>query len=818
MRGLWQFTWWSLRGQRSWLATLCVGLLSIAVCTTLLAGVTDLSRLNADRAVSRSWHATYDLLVRPPAALSPAERQLSLVDPSGPEQTYGGITQAQVRAIAQTPHVAIAAPEAVVGWVPLRPYQTVTLDHPGMYRITTRLTERTETEETRQVVVALPLGVYAQLTSMAVSADVRYIALDASGTATVAATWPIAALLVGIDPRAEARLTGLQWHPTAGGQPGAAGLPLLLDTHPWSQFTATLTVEEAPLPLPLPAAAGDQSLGTATAAWTTTLRQQLDAAGLISLLTRELGASHPPAGNAAPAQGGGVARYTRTAYTVLSAGNGAGREPQLTSESMGADADGSLTRLHLLPQAATPWVALSPNGGAGSFATFDAAALPALRAEASRATPLGLYRPEPGGVDSVLMPQRSLASWPPMLLTTVQAACALTGTTCVSAVRVRVAGLGPFSPRSAALLQQVAGSIEARTGLHVDVLDGASGRPLVTTVQAAAGGTSNVSLVWIQPHAAVTISSGVNAANILLLAAAVMVGMLALAAAACLAASRRQKDLTLLWQTGWSRGDLRVGTALEAGATALAAALPAWGVSTMLGWLGAPTAPPLAVLGALGAAALLYAGAAMLAAEVARTGRGSSSGRTRWRWARGPWWWALLRRELTWRRGAASLVVAAAAGACALVCLLLLVRWALDGVLYATLLGRQVQVGLSGLHVVVALLTAASATITAGLTLLLAVRERRQEFGVLLAVGWTARDLALQILREGVALGALGGMIGSVVAELLFVALYGAFPLLALAGAMLGAACLGAALCGLGAGYPAFVATRLAPAQVLIEE
>lgn len=814
MRGLWRYTWWSLRGQRIWLITVCVGLLSIAVCTSLLAGVTDLSRLTADREVSQSWHATYDLLVRAPASLSQAERQLALVDPSGPEQTYGGITLAQVAAIAQLPHVAVAAPEAVVGWVPLRPYQLVTLDQPGIYRITTRLTERGETTETHNIVVALPLAIYAQVARMPASPDVTAIALDASGAATVAADWPIAALLVGVDPAAEARMTGLRWQPTADGKSGALGLPLLMDMHPWSPLTATLTVERAPLPAAL--AAGDLGADTAAMAWTAVAQRQLDAAGLLAVLVSELEA--PPLRGDAPAQGGGVARYTRTAYTVLSEVGGSGMAPQLGIESAGADAIGPLTRLHLLPQGATPWVALDPHGGAGSFATFDASTLPALRAESSQATPLGLYRPEPGGIEPVLMPQRGAVAWPPMLFTTVRAACALTGASCVSAVRVRVAGLGAFGPRSVALLRQVAGSIEARTGLHVDVLAGASGRPLMTRMPEAGGVTSNVLAVWIQPHAAVTITGGVNAANLLLLGAAMAVGLLALVAAACLAASRRRKDAMLLWQTGWSRGNLRGEAALEAGATSLMAALPAWAVVTVLGWLGAPAAPSLVMLGALGGAALLYTGAATLAADLALAGRGAGIGRARWRWSRGPWWWALLRRELRWRRGAAALAVAASAGACALVSLLLLVRWALDGVLYATLLGRQVQVGLSGLHVAAALLTSASATLTAGLTLLLAVRERRQEFGVLLAVGWTDSDLALQILREGAALGALGGLIGGVLAGLLFVALYGMFPLLALVAGALGATCLGALLGALGASYPALVAARVPPAQVLIEE
>ncbi|HLZ21642.1 MAG TPA: ABC transporter permease [Ktedonobacterales bacterium] len=813
MRGLLRFVWWSLLGQRERLITLSLGLCCISISTTLLAGYTQLSTLTADQQISRSWRTAYDLLVRAPDALSPVERQLHLVDPSAPEQTYGGISLAQVATISHIEHVDVAAPEAIVGWLRLHPYLPVTFTQPGLYRVTTELTDAVQSPQSQTIFVALPMPQYIAIAGAGSAAGVAYIPLNAAGVATVAAAWTITVLLAGIDPVAERQLVGLSWQPNAASA-AATGLPLLMDTHPWAPLAATLTVEWAPLPADLSTSLDISANFASSTAWVPVSRQQLDAAGLLSLLARELRETDALSA-IAPLQGGGVARYGRAAYDVSTASGSDGAPPVLALESVGADAGGPLVRLPLLPQASSPWVALS--GASGSLSTFDAASLPGLRGPAPQSAPLGLYRPEPVGTLPGLEPQQSIIPWPPLLFTTLPMACALTGERCVSAVRVRVAGLGAFGERSEALLQQAAAAIEAQTGLHVDVLAGASGRPVLVHVPGADGRVRTITEIWIQPHAAVVIAHGVNGANVLLLLAAAGVAGLALVAAALLAASSRRRDVLLLAQTGWSNGWLIFESALEAAAACLLAILPAWALSTILIFLGAPPVSPQGVLALLLLAAVFYTTVAAVTIGLGLAPSAKHGGNIRWSWTHGPWWWALLRRQLRWRRGGAVLVLAAMAGGCGLVLLLALVRWGLDGVLYATLLGREVQVGLSAIHLVIALLTCASAALTAGLILLLAIRERRREFGVLLATGWTGRDVAVQVVREGLALGALGGACGMLLAELVFLVIYHtASPLLFVG--WFAAPALGALLCAAGAGYPAFQASRLPVARILTEE
>ena len=802
MYGIMRFSWWSLRGHWDRVGMLCVGLLCISLCTTLLAGFTQLSTLTATRQVSRSWHTTYDLLVRTPDSLSTAEQQLHIVDPSAPEQTYGGISLAQLNTIAHIAHVAVAAPEAVVGWITLRPYVPLTFSQQGVYRVTTDLNENATKMHTTTThfFVVVPLATYTRLAATQSLSDTTYVPLESASSTTVAASWQLQTLLAGIDTNAESQLVGLHWHPSTQQSAGDSSVPLLMNIHAWAPLTAIMTVEQAQLPVDV---AGFRP-GDTHSSWTPVSQRLFDGSALLTLLAQEL--SMHTQQNFAPLQGGAVTRYARVNYVPS-------QQSQLALQNVGADVDGLLTRFPLLPQATTPWLAL--DNGTSSFSTFDTTQL-ALKQDNTSA-PLGLYQPLSGDSTPGLSPTHTVTSWPPLLLTTLAAACQLTGERCISAVRVRVADLGSFGQQSESLLQQVAMDIQGRTGLHVDVITGASGRPL--TVQSASGTNASIiafSEVWVQPYAAVTITSGVNVANILLLIAAVSVALLALIAAALLSANGRVSDVRLLLDTGWSRPLLLSEATIEAGVAALLAALPAWLVSLLLTRLGAPAVPTVVVVGVLAVAVVLYVIVVLIATQAMVFIHKRSVRRERSLWLRGSWWWMMFHRQASWRRGSTALVVVAMMGACGLVCFMLLVQAAIDGILYATLLGREVQVSLSTTHTLAALLTCISAVLTAGLTLLLVVRERLPEFSTLLAIGWTRRNVAFEIVRESMLLGLLGGLLGGLVAEICFVALYHVWSwqlctYIAMAGV------LGAALCVCSAVYPTLITLWLLSRRVLVE-
>lgn len=106
-------------------------------------------------------------------------------------------------------------------------------------------------------------------------------------------------------------------------------------------------------------------------------------------------------------------------------------------------------------------------------------------------------------------------------------------------------------------------------------------------------------------------------------------------------------------------------------------------------------------------------------------------------------------------------------------------------------------------------------------TILMSVLERTREIGVLRAVGWRRRRVIGQIATESLLLGAVGGVIGTVLGVILL-ALMAFVPSLGamLAGAYTPSVFIKAAVVSLGLGalgsvYPAWRASRIAPAEAL---
>ncbi|MCC7020276.1 MAG: ABC transporter permease [Ardenticatenales bacterium] len=106
-------------------------------------------------------------------------------------------------------------------------------------------------------------------------------------------------------------------------------------------------------------------------------------------------------------------------------------------------------------------------------------------------------------------------------------------------------------------------------------------------------------------------------------------------------------------------------------------------------------------------------------------------------------------------------------------------------------------------------------------TILMSVLERTREIGVLRAVGWRRRRVIGQIAAESLLLGAFGGAIGTVLGMILL-ALITLVPTLGalLAGAYTPSVFVKAAVVSLGLGalgsvYPAWRASRIAPAEAL---
>lgn len=107
----------NLQVRRERAALVVAGAALIAATFALFASASSQMTVTADQALSHYWRTTYDILVRPPDAVTDIERQYGLVEANHLSGTPGGITSEQYELIRDIPEVEVAAPIAMLGYL-----------------------------------------------------------------------------------------------------------------------------------------------------------------------------------------------------------------------------------------------------------------------------------------------------------------------------------------------------------------------------------------------------------------------------------------------------------------------------------------------------------------------------------------------------------------------------------------------------------------------------------------------------------------------------------------------------------------------------
>jgi len=228
-------------------------------------------------------------------------------------------------------------------------------------------------------------------------------------------------------------------------------------------------------------------------------------------------------------QAGGVQllRFSRTDYTALPQQIGTG---QVSLQPVGEDTQGLLYRMQLPEH-------VPGNVGSGY----------------SQEVPL----------QPLSWPQRLPTLTNAVRFIPLEQACLINGASCYSGLYVRLNGVERYSQASLALLQATAAAITARTGLHVDILDGSSLRTVA--ISSSSASTDPVAhSSWRVIGVAVQIVRGLDALQETLLVLCSLVCLLAIAAAGVLVGIGRRKEALLLQQIGWQKNVLLFAFALDA--------------------------------------------------------------------------------------------------------------------------------------------------------------------------------------------------------------------------------------------------------------
>ncbi|HKD93123.1 MAG TPA: ABC transporter permease [Gaiellaceae bacterium] len=338
----------------------------------------------------------------------------------------------------------------------------------------------------------------------------------------------------------------------------------------------------------------------------------------------------------------------------------------------------------------------------------------------------------------------------------------------ISVVRIRVQGSGNLA--DAGRIRLVAAEIHRRTGLDVDITAGSSPRAVTVDLPRGRFGRPALSLRegWSQKGVTLSFLDALDRKTALLGGLIPLVALFVVANGAAAVVRSRRREIGVLSCVGWSGRTIFLSVLAEVALIGVAAGLLATAVAAAIVAMTSLQAPA-AALAAIGPAALLLAliAGSVPAARAARlrplvaveqdVSRGARRGHVR----------TLLAFAVVGLRGryARTLpsVCALAIGVAALA-LLLTIQSSFGGSLLATVLGDAISVQTRGLdYVAVGLILVLSG---AGLAdaLLLSVQERRAEFALLQALGWGSRPLRRLVVLEAALLGALGAVLGSVVA------------------------------------------------------
>ncbi len=377
---------------------------------------------------------------------------------------------------------------------------------------------------------------------------------------------------------------------------------------------------------------------------------------------------------------------------------------------------------------------------------------------------------------------------PPLALTTLAAAVQLKGDHVISAIRVRVAGVEQASSDSWKRIQQVAGEIEQRTHLPVVVTLGSSPRPTLVYVPGVKQGQfsakQNIDPIgwveerWITIGASILYLQQLGATRLLLISAVLLVclGYMVVAFSALVAAQRTEfAVLSALGWRPWQPVRLFLGQALL---LALGGGLVGLGIALLIATLlGAgplwpvvvwtlPTIPVMALMSALyplwqiwhiRPAEILRAGPSVFSA------RASLLGFPFWSWV--PSIGALVLRNLARSRPRTLMTIGSLFLSTVLLVLMGSGILVLHQTLQGTLLGNFVLLQTAVPQIAGCVFAVLLSFLSVADLLLLQVRDRRQEIGLLQAVGWRPGLVQRLFLEEGLALAIGGALPGVVIAQ-----------------------------------------------------
>jgi ABC-type antimicrobial peptide transport system permease subunit len=839
------YLWKSIhrRGIRSLLLLLAVLIVSAAFGLLLSAAQT--SKVTVDQDLAKYWRTTYDILVRPTGLKTEIEEVYDLVEPNHLSGIWGGITFEQYEAINSIPGVDVAAPIAMLGYIPGYAYgESMRLPtDPGAYILDQTAT--TDDGTRKYMAQGFPSRTYYYYDpNWVFEPDEHNRILSQSGVAlldhpSVGGYVIFPLLLAAIDPAQEAALIGLDeallegrylsgdepfahdslipFDPETGPEKPAINLPILINSANYVSLIHRAELKRVILPPEVSELEDIVKRGGRSYLESLPLEEmgqtEIDGAILHRRVIEVIKSEAIYWGVGGAMSNPSPLQYSEEEFPLEYDGLTLALHPPADqTESLPTRYRSSLDQGEILFNASGFWKIIG---------VFDIERLPKF--EDITLVPLETYFPptvtllydeqqspvEPRTLRPTLNPNGYIQN-PPLVLTTLDAARELVGDSAISAVRIRVADIDRLSPEAQGKIEAVSSEIIETTGLDVDVVVGSSPRRVLVHVP----GIGYVEELWIQKGVNLAFNQEIERVNLVFFGLILAVCTLNVLNTGLMTALGRRRETALLKALGWRSSTVFQTTLLEMGLVGLAAgglgAVLAWGIAQVLS-LELP-AGRAALIVPLGVALCLLGGLipAMRAARIpsavtlregeVHPGKLSMAG------------YSL--RTLLRRRARTLLVMATMALAAGLLTIFLVATLGLRGYLHGTLLGEYLLLHIESYHYLMAGVCLLVAAITVADALLVSALERRREIGLLKAVGWRSGQVLLLFLREGGLLGSLGGAVGVLFGAGLLLAISVSMPMGAGLAYFIGFI-VPAAVGILAAIFPGLIASRIPPAEAM---
>lgn len=806
----------------------------ITAGSLLVAGLSSLNVVEANQELRSFWRTTYDILVRPAGSRSAIEQEYRLVEANYLAGIAGGITFEQYQAIKDIPGVAVAAPIAMLGYLPFEfePPEIPALEL-GLYLIETSIVVDRGGYKIENI--NKTYAYYGNLPEDLPDGTSRKISFN---TPIRAGYQPIPMLLAAIDPAQEEQLIGLEQamlegqylsgkekissrvteSPFGTQTTNILDAPIIINSTPYVNFTSTHRIGQ------LLAATDDIDL-----------ERILSSDGLKyleSLPTRENVFEKTLSSAEAYSQLIRSLRSDKTTGFVRFWGLPKNWQPFPRQVQV---IENSLSASGIVLRQVTPkrWEGILPDPNALSFTlktvgVFDMSKLP-LPTDPNR-VPLETYYPpeavlkyDPNGLSVApqpllpsLWPEDNISS-PPLLLTTMEAARAITGESCISAVRIRVGGDLALSEESQKEIEAIATEIRRRTGLDVDIMVGSS----PTSVLVEIPGVGYVDEGWIQKNVVLDYQKKIQSGHLLLIIGLIGLGGIFIFDLSLEDMLSNSKIITIQKMVGWGNSKIMGSISFRL----VLITLVSLGVGTGFYYgisqlFKLPLLPVSLVVSIIFMIFLsIFVGCLFPILKTRKISlisqyhlQATDSPQANHRIINTSLQYIIF--NLNRRRQHTAISLLSSSLSSSLLVLLLMVTYDQRGFLAGSILGNYIAGNIAPYHYALIGIGFCLTSLSLMNSLVFGLLERRREVGMLKAAGWTNEQVASLFLGEGLIIGFSGGMIGSLLALAAFLGLYGRVSpsnYWVLAVGILMTAFVGL----FAASYPAWVAARVNPSDSL---